>query len=298
MIKDSMRKKLYIAFIAIVVIILVVFCFFDSRNYRQSETFEEETEEEITLDFDATFSGSMCVVLRSDVGKALDIRERDLNTWENIETLLTDIKEAYPEYIPVMAGYDKAVIEMAADAENGVLYDTLSNELGILENPSESSEVTNYYETDSFRTMCEYMYKWRIRDLVGKNEILSTTGLVAEGYSAGFFSPNYTGLTQSASKCCGVNMSVYPIFTDIAVTGKEGDEKSSVSGEFSFDNTDVITEEAACNEVTDIYKWALLSGEINPDSGIDDFNNALYEAGIEKVIKSKQRQLRHYLRNS
>ncbi len=279
-------KKKYIFLIALFVLAAAVW--FSLENTAEAPGHTTGAEEEETIDFDSKGCEQVCLVIRSDVGKALELRNCELNSWDDIEGVLKMIKEAYPDYIPVMAGYDKAVIEYAADVDKGILFDTLSGDIGVLENPAESLEVTDFYETDSFKTMCSYMYKWRIAGLIGKNEMISTTGLVKEEYSAGFFAPNYVGINADATACCGINMSVYPLFTDIV---------NSASVEFEFDNTDVITEEAACEEVIDIYKNALLSGEINPSSGLERFIDALKNAGIDKVLKAKQKQLRRSSRN-
>ena len=282
--------------VAAVIALVIAIIFSEMRN--TEKTITQSSYEEKRLDFSGmdVGDGNIALVLRSDVGLELKVRDMELDSWESIEELLISIKEKYPDYIPVMAGYDKSVIEFPADVDNSVLYDGLGNMIGILEDPSASSTVTNYFATDSFREMCERIYKWRIKGLVDKNELISTTALVKEEYSAGFFCPYYEELTLQATECCGVAMSVYPIFTGISQKGNDNAEKDLIAAGFEFDDSDVITEEAACEEVISVYRDAPLNGRIKPESGIKDFNNALIDAGIDKVIASKQRQIRRYLR--
>lgn len=66
--------------------------------------------------------------------------------------------------------------------------------------------------------------------------------------------------------------------------------KSKAMG-FVFDITPVKNEVAACTNVLDRYKLALLGGMLDPDEYIPEFNEKLYAAGLDKIITEKQRQL-------
>lgn len=65
----------------------------------------------------------------------------------------------------------------------------------------------------------------------------------------------------------------------------------SVAFGFVWDNSAVINEITACNNVTAKYLNALNCGSLNPDEALPKMNNELKEAGIEKIIQEKQTQL-------
>jgi len=66
--------------------------------------------------------------------------------------------------------------------------------------------------------------------------------------------------------------------------------KSKALG-FSFDSTPVKTEVAAVTNVVDKYRRGLESGTLNPDEQLPEFIQKLKEAGIDKIIAEKQKQL-------
>ncbi len=59
---------------------------------------------------------------------------------------------------------------------------------------------------------------------------------------------------------------------------------------FSFDSSKVSTEYAACASVVAQYRNALLCGSLDPEQGIPEFNKALKDAGLDKIIAEKQAQ--------
>lgn len=66
--------------------------------------------------------------------------------------------------------------------------------------------------------------------------------------------------------------------------------KSKAIG-FSFDSSSVKTEVAALNNVLNEYRLGLENGEMDPSEYLPKFQQALKEAGIDKVIEEKQKQL-------
>ncbi len=66
--------------------------------------------------------------------------------------------------------------------------------------------------------------------------------------------------------------------------------KSKALG-FVFDSTPVKTEVAALNNVLNEYRLGLENGEMDPDVYLPKFQEALRDAGIDKVIAEKQKQL-------
>ena len=66
--------------------------------------------------------------------------------------------------------------------------------------------------------------------------------------------------------------------------------KSKALG-FSFDNSNVVNELTACNNVATKYRTSLECGEVDPDEVLPKFIEELKAAGIDKIVAEKQAQL-------
>lgn len=65
---------------------------------------------------------------------------------------------------------------------------------------------------------------------------------------------------------------------------------------FMYDSSEVINEVTALASVKDEFYNALVTGSVsNVEQTLEDFNNKLYAAGLQKVIDAKQRQLDEWL---
>lgn len=64
-----------------------------------------------------------------------------------------------------------------------------------------------------------------------------------------------------------------------------------ISTGFIFDNSNVLTEISALTNVRDKYIDAIGSGAVDPAAAIPEMNEALKNAGLDKVIQEKQAQL-------
>lgn len=71
--------------------------------------------------------------------------------------------------------------------------------------------------------------------------------------------------------------------------------KKSLALGFVFDPTPVADEMAACSSVVDQYYLPLINGEVDPDTGLAVFQQALRDAGVDKVVAEKQAQLDTWL---
>lgn len=68
-----------------------------------------------------------------------------------------------------------------------------------------------------------------------------------------------------------------------------------VSTGFIYDNSKVLTQVAALNNVVNQYRDGLGSGALDPAQYIQEFNDALYKAGLQDVMDEKQAQLDAFL---
>lgn len=64
---------------------------------------------------------------------------------------------------------------------------------------------------------------------------------------------------------------------------------------FKFDTSMVMNEITACNNVIAKYDTGLRWGELNPDEALSQFNEELYNAGLQTIIDEKQAQLDEFL---
>ena len=95
---------------------------------------------------------------------------------------------------------------------------------------------------------------------------------------------------QNAHVWSGNNPEVYDRYQEV-----RNSAKVSVAYGFAFDDTAVINEIAALTAVRDQYAHTIGSGAVEPEEAIKEFNEALYAAGLQKVIDEKQRQLDEWL---
>ena len=56
--------------------------------------------------------------------------------------------------------------------------DVLSDDLGVLENAlSDSTQVVNFYDTDSFKEYCKWVYQWAQEGLMMPDAVNTTEGI-------------------------------------------------------------------------------------------------------------------------
>jgi putative aldouronate transport system substrate-binding protein len=60
---------------------------------------------------------------------------------------------------------------------------------------------------------------------------------------------------------------------------------------FVYDPSNVKSEVAACTNVLNQYRTGLEFGALNPDTSLPEFRQKLKDAGIDKIVKEKQKQL-------
>ncbi|MDY3918917.1 MAG: ABC transporter substrate-binding protein [Candidatus Limivivens sp.] len=71
----------------------------------------------------------------------------------------------------------------------------------------------------------------------------------------------------------------------------------SIATGFVFDSSEVTDEYAACVNIMNKYYFALLDGAVDPETTIEQANQELEVAGIDKIIAAKQEQLDAFLAN-
>jgi len=69
----------------------------------------------------------------------------------------------------------------------------------------------------------------------------------------------------------------------------------SIAKGFVWDSTEVINEVVACTTVLNKYKKGLETGDVDPDSVWEQMKDEFAEAGIDKILTEKQKQLDEWL---
>ena len=69
----------------------------------------------------------------------------------------------------------------------------------------------------------------------------------------------------------------------------------SIAKGFVWDSTEVINEVVACTTVLNKYKKGLETGDVDPDSVWEQMKDEFTEAGIDKILTEKQKQLDEWL---
>lgn len=311
----------------------------------------------------------------------------DYSSFDQITELFAKVKEAYPS-MTVLDGTSIMGLETLTYVDN------LGNDFGVLENYGQTTTVTNWFESEQYRTFCEIAQKWYREGYTSADIAVNQDSGEIKMKAGNCFSfitkikPNtnieklaQTGyeievipMSNAMKNTNAVNSALFSIasasedpkkamqfmnwtyksgeFNDLINWGIEGEDwivtsdgmaaypdgvdahsvsyhndmgyiypnqfaghpwignpsdiweqyreynaglmKSKAFG-FTFDSRPVATEEAQLNSVYQQYSKDLAFGVIDIDKGIQEFNDALYAAGLQKVIDEKQRQLDEWL---
>lgn len=306
----------------------------------------------------------------------------DYSSFDQITELFAAVKEAYPD----MVCFDGTNV-MGYNPYSFV--DNLGDTFGVLENYGQETTVTNWFESDQFRTLCEIAQEWYDAGYSSKDIAVNTDSGEIKMKSGNCFSfyayvkPNtniekqaqtgyeteYIQVSDCVKTTSGVNsamfcistasedpqkaaeflnwtytsrefndlinwgiegtdwvetddgMAAYPDGVDASSVGyhndfgwiypnqfvahawtgnptdiwdqyKEYNDAMQVSKAygFTFDSRDVATQEAQLNSVYEQYIKDLAFGAVDVDSKLQEFNDALYAAGLQDVIDAKQEQ--------
>lgn len=316
------------------------------------------------------------------------ITTEDMSTYSQLDDLFAKVKEAYPEIIGVGG-------TIGLGGLIGDFADNLGNNFGMLENFGQTTEITNYFESQQYRDLCDISRRWFLAGYESSDaatnqdsgETLMRAGnlfsyltnikpntdvekLAQTGYEVYTIPVAETTFTSSMSVnaivYCLANASEDPVkaaafynwayqsqdFADLINWGVEGTDwietedgmaaypdgidasnsgyhqdfgwaypnqfvghawegnspdvwqqyeeynasllRSKAFG-FTFNSTAVTDQLAACTSVYDQYDNDLNFGSIDPETGIQQLNEALYANGLQDIMDAKQEQLNAWL---
>lgn len=191
-----------------------------------------------------------------------------------------------------MTGYDTTCVIIApdvckTDTTNNVLYGISSNS----EDPAKAMMLLNWiYATKEANDLLN----WGVE---GKDYVVSEDGTIdyPEGVTAenvGYHQDyGWAQMNQFNSYAwAGNDPDIWDQYQEV----RKNATVSKAYG-FFFDTTPVLNELAALGTVGDEYMMSLVTGTVDVDKTLEEFNAKLYKAGLQAVIDEKQAQLDAWL---
>lgn len=154
----------------------------------------------------------------SCVTEMLDQLDYDISSIQeesDLEGLLRAVKETFPDVDPIVT---------SGGNMGGVMsyMDNLGNDYGVLEDcRTDSTELVNWFATDTYRSICELHYRWAQEGLImpdasSNSETAST--LIAAGTAFGYFHNNKPGIEAEDESATGKEMTMIPIIDAYSTT--------------------------------------------------------------------------------
>lgn len=191
-----------------------------------------------------------------------------------------------------MIGYDTTILQVTQPA----CFTSTTNALGYAvsansENPEKAMELMNWiYKTKEANDLLNWGVEGEDYVVNEDGTIGFPEGVTAEnvGYHQDF---GWAMLNQYNSYVWeGNEPDVWDQYQEV----RDNAIVSKAYG-FTFDSTPVINEIAALTAVTEQYLTTIASGQVDPETSIKEMNDALYAAGLQKVMDEKQAQLDAWL---
>jgi len=125
------------------------------------------------------------VNMSATIVEEMGINPDDITTLEELEAVLYQVKEAYPDLYPMAPQSQDLMV-------NGWSWDGLGDEkyLGVLANRGQDEEVKSLFETDDFKDFCTKMRDWYTNGLIMADALSNTESgltLVQNGKAFAYF---------------------------------------------------------------------------------------------------------------
>ncbi len=161
-------------------------------------------------------SRSAGFAMRKDIVDELGITVPEYGTYEDMHEILTKVHEAYPDMYPLVPTWNNGGMQETLPI------DPLGDMLGVLEDAfTDSTEVVNYYATDSYREFCEMMYQWNQEGLIMPDAATTTENNLLAGNGFAMYENWKPGkeleVTKGTGKECVFMKVIEPYkYTDIS----------------------------------------------------------------------------------
>lgn len=134
------------------------------------------------------FALDYCFIFRQDIIEDCGINVDEIKDYDQLHDMLAAIKEKYPDLVPLMGGgggNTGAVLDQLMNFEDNCWPDTLGGAPAVLMNPTEDSTVTNYFESESYKMICDYAWQWKQEGLIGFDQMTDGANLLRGQLGAG-----------------------------------------------------------------------------------------------------------------
>lgn len=120
--------------------------------------------------------------MRKDIVDELGIEVPEMGTYDDMHKILTQVHEAYPDMYPLVPTWGGGGMQETLPT------DPLGDNLGVLENAfNDTTEIVNFYATDSYREFCEMMYQWNQEGLIMPDATTTTENNLLSGNGFAMF---------------------------------------------------------------------------------------------------------------
>ncbi len=156
------------------------------------------------------------VFFRTDILEKYNIDVSQIHSLADVDAVFAQVAEQEPEMWMVSLGNtgmpDMEMLDYICGLQDFVIPD-----------PTESTEVTTLFQTDSFKTWCDYTHKWYENGWINQGAASDTESYytyIASGQAFAFFSDSGHPLSEADQEknCGGVDLTMVPIGEPLAST--------------------------------------------------------------------------------
>jgi len=140
------------------------------------------------------------IVMRKDIVDECGIDVDAINTMDDLTEVFAKVKEKYPN-IDCIAG-----VNLARQSEE---HDTLFDRFGVLMNNGQDTTVTNWFETDNYKTKVNRIHQWYKDGYIMLDSATTTessANMVKAGTLFSYLSPIKPGFIAQANSQCATEM--------------------------------------------------------------------------------------------
>ncbi|MDD3429499.1 MAG: ABC transporter substrate-binding protein [Oscillospiraceae bacterium] len=101
---------------------------------------------------------------RADIVQQMGINPAEIDTWEELHEVLLQVKEQFPDMIPVVGHFGQVHQTLGQDP--------LGDNLGVLLN-NKGTTIENLFASEQYAQMCQFMHQWYEEDLILKDIIFT-----------------------------------------------------------------------------------------------------------------------------
>ncbi len=151
---------------------------------------------------------------RNDIVEELGLEIGETTTFEEFHDILVKVHEAYPDMDCMVPSWSAGGMQIP------LAYDPLGDSLGVLEDVyADSTEVVNFYATDTYREFCEMMYQWNQEGLVMADATTTTENNLLSANGFAIFSNYKPGIEGELSRQNSKDIKVSLLYDPYKHTG-------------------------------------------------------------------------------